>query len=149
MAKDINIDESFGKLLPENKYNWINNHKSKTQRIGYVGDGINDAPSLSLADVGFSMGINGSPASIEASDVVLVDDNPEKITSAIKISKFTRKIVIENIAFSAIVKVVFLALGAFGITGMLWAVFADVGVTLLAILNSLRALKYKPKKKNK
>jgi len=149
VAKEINIDESFGKLLPEDKYNWINNHKSKTQRIGYVGDGINDAPSLSLADVGFSMGINGSPASIEASDVVLVDDNPEKITSAIKISKFTRKIVIENIAFSAIVKVVFLALGAFGITGMLWAVFADVGVTLLAILNSLRALKYKPKKKNK
>ncbi len=149
VAKDINIDESFGKLLPEDKYNWINNHKSKTQRIGYVGDGINDAPSLSLAYVGFSMGINGSPASIEASDVVLVDDNPEKITSAIKISKFTRKIVIENIAFSAIVKVVFLALGAFGITGMLWAVFADVGVTLLAILNSLRALKYKAKKKNK
>ncbi len=148
VAKEINVDESFGKLLPEDKYNWINSHKSKMQRIGYVGDGINDAPSLSLADVGFSMGINGSPASIEASDVVLVDDNPEKITSAIRIAKFTRKIVVENIVFSAFVKIIFLLLGALGITGMLWAVFADVGVTLLAILNSLRALKYKPKKKN-
>ena len=87
-----------------------------------------------LADVGFSMGINGSPASIEASDVVLVDDNPNKIPTAIKISKFTRKIVWQNIIFSAVVKILFLLLGSFGITGM-----------LSAVLNSLRALKYKVK----
>jgi len=93
------------------------------------------------------MGINGSGASIEASDIVLVDDNPQKIVTAIKISKHTRKIVIENISLSAIVKVAFLALGSFGITGMVWAVFADVGVTLLAILNSMRALHHKTEKK--
>ena len=143
VSKEIGIDLAFGQLLPQQKYEWIESHKSKKHAIGYVGDGINDAPSLAVADVGFSMGINGSPASIEASDVVLVDDNPQKIVSAIKISKFTRKIVLENIAFSAVVKIVFLALGSFGITGMLAAVFADVGVTLLAIFNSLRALKCK------
>ena len=115
-------------------------------QIGYVGDGINDAPSLTRADVGISMGINGSPASIEASDVVLVDDNPDKVATAIKISKYTRKIVWQNIILSAVVKVTFLLLGSFGITGMLSAVFADVGVTLIAILNSLRALKYNPNK---
>ena len=98
-----------------------------------------------LADVGISMGINGSPASIEASDVVLVDDNPKKVATAIKISKFTRKIVWENIILSALVKLTFLLLGALGITGMTWAVFADVGVTLLAIINSMRALRYTPK----
>ncbi len=86
------------------------------------------------------MGINGSGASIEASDIVLVDDNPNKVNKAISISRFTRKIVWENILFSLIVKVLFLTLGAFGITGMLSAVIADVGVTVLAILNSLRAL---------
>ena len=91
------------------------------------------------------MGINGSPASIEASDIVLVDDNPQKIASAIKISKFTKKIVLENIILSAAIKVIFLVLGSVGITGMLSAVFADVGVTLIAILNSLRALKHKLK----
>ncbi len=147
VADEIGVEQAFGKLLPQDKYDWIKNNKSKTNVIGYVGDGINDAPSLTLADVGISMGINGSPASIEASDVVLVDDNPEKIISAVKISKFTKKIVIENISLSAIIKVAFLALGAFGVTGMLWAVFADVGVTLIAILNSLRALKYKPENK--
>ncbi len=146
VAGEIGVDQAFGKLLPQDKYNWIENNKSKKNTIGYVGDGLNDAPSLTLADVGISMGINGSPASIEASDVVLVDDNPEKIISAIKISKYTKKIVLENIALSAVIKIVFLALGAFGVTGMLWAVFADVGVTLIAILNSLRALKFKPKK---
>lgn len=93
------------------------------------------------------MGINGSPASIEASDIVLVDDNLEKVVSAIKISKYTRKIVWQNIILAAVVKIVFLTLGAVGITGMLSAVFADVGVTLLAILNSMRALKYNPDKK--
>ena len=95
------------------------------------------------------MGINGSPASVEASDIVLVDDNILKVPMAIKISKYTRKIVWENIIISAGVKFVFLLLGALGITGMLSAVFADVGVTLLAVLNSMRALYYNPSKKNK
>lgn len=140
IAEKLGIDEYHYNLLPEDKFNYIESHKNSKDLVIYVGDGINDAPSLTLADIGISMGINGSPASIEASDVVLVDDNPNKIIKAIKISRFTKKIVWENILFSGIVKVLFLTLGAFGVTGMLSAVIADVGVTLLAILNSLRAL---------
>ncbi len=143
VAKEIGLDEYHFKLLPQDKFAFIENEKKNSNKVGYVGDGINDAPSLTVSNVGFSMGINGSPASIEASDVVLVDDNPNKILTAIKISRFTRKIVWENIILSALVKIVFLSLGAAGITGMLWAVFADVGVTVLAILNSIRALNHK------
>ena len=147
VGKTIGIDEVRYQLLPQDKFAYIDNIKNDSKvEIGYVGDGINDAPSLTRADVGISMGINGSPASIEASDVVLVDDNPDKVATAIKISKYTRKIVWQNIILSAVVKVTFLLLGSFGITGMLSAVFADVGVTLIAILNSLRALKYNPNK---
>ncbi len=142
----LKIDEIKYQLLPQNKYEYIEElKKDKKLFLGYVGDGINDAPSLMLADVGISMGINGSPASIEASDIVLVDDNPKKVSTAIKISKYTRKIVWENIILSAGIKFTFLLLGALGITGMLSAVFADVGVTLLAILNSMRALFYRVK----
>lgn len=147
VSEKIGINESHYQLLPEDKYNLIEKYSKENTSIGYVGDGINDAPSLTRADVGFSMGINGSASSIEASDIVLVDDNPKKIVTAIKISKHTRKIVIENISLSAIVKIAFLALGSFGITGMVWAVFADVGVTLLAILNSMRALHHNTDKK--
>lgn len=147
VAKEIGIDEEKHVLLPQEKYDWIEQTKAqKGNFVGYVGDGINDAPSLMLADVGISMGINGSSASKESSDIVLVDDNPEKGVTAIKISKYTRKIVWENIILSAVVKATFLLLGALGITGMLSAVFADVGVTVLAILNSMRALKYNPNK---
>ncbi len=142
----IGLDQAYGKLLPQEKFEFIEKLKKDKKFVGYVGDGINDAPSLMLADIGISMGINGSPASIEASDVVLVDDNPEKIISAIKISKFTKKVVWQNIIISAVVKLAFLALCTFGVLGMPWAVFADVGVTILAILNSMRALKFKPKK---
>lgn len=146
VAKSIGIDEAHSKLLPQDKFEYIENQKqNKNIHFGYVGDGINDAPSLMLADVGISMGIRGSSASIEASDVVLATDNPEKVTTAIKISKYTRKIVWQNIILSAIIKLTFLTLGSIGITGMLSAVIADVGVTVLAILNSLRALKYKAK----
>ena len=146
VSKTIGIDESYYKLLPQDKYNYIENLKAdKSVCIGYVGDGINDAPSLMLSDVGISMGIKGSSASIEASDIVLVDDNPQKVVTAIKISKFTRKIVWQNILISAGIKFTFLALGTLGITGMLSAVIADVGVTVMAILNSLRALRYKAK----
>lgn len=148
VASKVNADYTFYELLPEDKYNKIENYKNQNIKIGYVGDGINDAPSLMLADVGFSMGIKGSPASIEASNVVIVDDNPIKVVNAIKISKYTTKIVWQNILFSAIIKFTFLLLGALGITGMLYAVIADVGVTVLAILNSLRALKYQPDKKD-
>lgn len=144
VANELGITNSYAQLLPQQKYEWLESHKNG--KTAYVGDGLNDAPSLMVSDVGISMGINGSPASVEASDIVLVDDNPEKIVTAIKISKQTRKIVMQNIVLSAVIKVLFLTLGSCGITGMLAAVFADVGVTLLAILNSLRALHYNPKK---
>lgn len=146
VAEQIGIDEFYANLLPEQKFEYLEKLKSGNYILGYVGDGLNDAPALTLADVGFSMGIKGSPASIEASNIVLATDNPEKIISAIKISKYTKRIVLENITLSAIIKLLFLTLGSFGITGMLSAVIADVGVTLLAILNSLRALKFNPSK---
>lgn len=145
IAETIAIDNFKAELLPQEKSKWIEEEKAKSKNsLAFVGDGLNDAPSLILADVGFCMGLEGNPASIEASDIVLADDNPEKISKAIKISKFTRKIVWQNIGFSALIKLLFLSLGAFGITGMLSAVIADVGVTVLAILNSLRALYFKP-----
>lgn len=150
VAEEIGTNESLSNLLPEDKFKWIENYKqNEKSKIGYVGDGLNDAPSLTLADVGFSMGIKGNDASIEASDIVLANDNPEKIVEAIKISRNTKKIVWENIGLSALIKIVFLSLGAFGVTGMLSAVIADVGVTLVAILNSLRALKFNSKKDKK
>ena len=145
VARKIGVNEYYYKLLPEDKYQWIEKVKSKTNVVGYVGDGINDAPSLMVSDVGISMGINASSASIEASDVVLVDDNPQKVVTAIKISKHTRKIVLENIVFAVVMKVLFLVLSEVGVTGLFAAVIADVGVTLLAILNSMRALRYTPK----
>ena len=137
-------------LLPEQKFEFLQNCKKSKQKVGYVGDGINDAPSLAVADVGFSMGINGAPASIEASDIVIVDDNPEKIVTAVKISRYTRKIVWQNILLSAVIKISALVLVGVGLASMLVAVLADVGVTLLAVLNSMRALYFKPagKKRN-
>lgn len=147
MADDLGLDEYKSELLPHEKSEFIESLKQSTNTtFAFVGDGLNDAPSLAVADVGFCMGLEGNPASVEASDIVLSDDNPNKISKAIKISKYTRKIVWQNIGFSAFIKILFLSLGAFGITGMLSAVIADVGVTVLAILNSLRALNYKPKK---
>lgn len=152
VAGALGINEFYANLEPKDKFAWLENLKkthSKT-KVAFVGDGINDAPSLRLADVGISMGLEGSPATVEASDVVLVDDNPEKLVQLVELSRNTRKIVIENIVFACVVKVAFLALSAAGVTGMLFAVFADVGVTLLAILNSLRTLIYKlPKTKKK
>lgn len=147
VAKSLGITECKYEMLPEDKYKYLEDLKKENCKVGYVGDGINDAPALTIADVGISMGIMGSPASIESSDVVIADDNIERIPNMIKISKFTRKIVWQNIIFAGITKLSFLVLGALGITGMLLAVFADVGVTLLAILNSLRVLSYKTKEK--
>ena len=150
VASKIKIDESYANMIPQDKYEWIlNAKKNKNTIVGFVGDGINDSPSVAVSDVGFSMGINGSSASIEASDIVLVDDNPNKVATAIKISKHTKSIVWQNIIFAGVVKVMFLLLGTIGITGMLEAVIADVGVTVVAILNSLRALKIKNNNKKK
>ena len=146
VSNELRLDGYEAELLPEDKYKILENEKGKDKHsIGFVGDGINDAPALTLADVGISMGIMGSQATIESSDVVIADDNLNRIPDLIKISKFTRKIVLENIIFAGGTKFTFLLLGALGITGMLLAVFADVGVTLLAILNSLRILAYKVK----
>ena len=146
VSNELCLDGYKAELLPEDKYKILENEKGKDKHsIGFVGDGINDAPALTLADVGISMGIMGSQATIESSDVVIADDNLNRIPDLIKISKFTRKIVLENIIFAGVTKFTFLLLGALGITGMLLAVFADVGVTLLAILNSLRVLAYKVK----
>ena len=145
VAEELGLNGYKSNLLPQDKYEYIKSTKNKNNVVAYVGDGINDAPSLVLSDVGISMGINGSSSSIEASDVVLATDNPQNILTAIKISKKTHRIVWQNILFSLLTKVTFLVLGALGITGMLYAVFADVGVTLLAILNSLRALRFNDK----
>lgn len=149
VAGEIGIDKAYSNLLPQEKFEYLKNMKQDEKVcLAYVGDGLNDAPALSLADVGISMGLGGSSASVEASDMVLATDNPEKIIEAIKISKFTKKIVTENIVLSAVIKILFLTLGAFGITGMMSAVIADVGVTLVAILNSLRVLKFHNKNHN-
>ena len=145
VAKELGLTEFHAKMEPKDKFSFLENlikNKKKDQNIAFVGDGINDAPALRLADCGISMGLEGSPATVEASDVVLVDDNPAKLKELIDVSKNTRKIVIENIAFACIIKVLFLVLSAFGITNMFFAVFADVGVTVLCTLNSLRALFY-------
>ena len=148
VAKSLNLGSVHAEMLPEDKYRWLEAKKlslGKNEALLYVGDGINDAPSLALADVGIGMGITGSDASIEAADVVLVDDDPSKTIKLVKISKRTKKIVIQNILFAGVVKLACLVLGAVGIANMLVAVFADVGVTLLAIMNSLRALNEKKK----
>ena len=117
--------------------------KGKNEQLAFVGDGINDAPVLTRADIGIAMGAMGSDAAIEAADVVLMDDDPLQIAKAIKISRKCIGIVKQNIVFSLIVKFGCLALVAFGIANMWAAIFADVGVMVLAVLNAIRALKYK------
>ena len=146
VAKKLNLDKAYTQLLPIDKVDKIEDiieQKTKNKSIIFVGDGINDAPVLTRADVGIAMGGLGSDAAIEAADVVIMDDKPTKVATAIKIAKQTLTIVKENIAFALGIKVLFLILGAFGFVTMWGAVFADVGVTLIAVLNSLRALKIK------
>lgn len=144
IAEELGIKEYKSSMTPEEKFNYVSNLKAQPGGVvAYVGDGINDAPTLANSDVGISMGINGSDSSIEASDVVIADDNPHQVVSLIKVARNTKKIVIENIVFALTVKLLFLALSAFGVTKMLFAVFADVGVTVIAVLNSMRALFYK------
>lgn len=146
VAKELNIDKAYTQLLPIDKVDKIEDiieQKTKNKSVIFVGDGINDAPVLTRADVGIAMGGLGSDAAIEAADVVIMDDKPTKVATAIKIAKQTLTIVKENIAFALGIKVLFLILGAFGFVTMWGAVFADVGVTLIAVLNSIRALKIK------
>ena len=145
IAKQAEINEYYSKLLPIDKVvkieEEISTQNSIEKSVIFVGDGINDAPAIMRADVGIAMGALGSDAAIEAADVVIADDNIEKVSFAIKISKHTMNIVVQNIVFAIGVKLLFLILGAFGYMTMWGAVFADVGVTLIAVLNSLRTLK--------
>ncbi len=144
IGKDLGLDEVYAELLPDEKVSNLERldmEKSSKGKLAFVGDGINDAPVLARADIGIAMGGLGSDAAIEAADVVLMTDEPSKIISAIKIAKKTHRIVWQNIGFALGVKAIVLLLGAFGIATMWEAVFADVGVALLAVLNAMRAMK--------
>lgn len=143
VASDLGIDEVRSELLPADKVNEVEKllMDNPSGKLAFVGDGINDAPVLTRADIGIAMGAMGSDAAIEAADVVLMDDDPLKIAKAIKISRKCIGIVYQNIVFALVVKFVCLALGAFGIANMWFAIFADVGVMVLAILNAIRALR--------
>ena len=145
VGKELGLDEVHAGLLPADKVKWVDSLKlaNGEGRLAFVGDGINDAPVLKLSDVGIAMGAIGSDAAIEASDVVLMDDNPMKAAEAIAISRRTLRIVRQNIVFAIGVKLLMLVLGALGIANMWMAVFADVGVSVIAILNSLRAMRTK------
>ena len=146
VAAEIGMDRVESELLPGDKVAQVEKllaEKGPKENLAFVGDGINDAPVLSRADVGIAMGALGSDAAIEAADVVLMDDDPSKIALAMKISRHTLQIVWQNIVFALAVKAVCLVLGALGITGMWLAIFADVGVMVLAVLNATRALKIK------
>lgn len=146
VAASLGIDETFGELLPADKVAKVETllaGQKSGEKLAFVGDGINDAPVLARADVGIAMGAIGSDAAIEAADVVLMDDDPLKLATAIRLSRKCLRIVYENIAFAIGIKVLCLALGAAGLVGMGAAVFADVGVLVLAVLNAMRALSAK------
>ena len=147
VAADLGIDRVYSELLPADKVKRVEellqekqDENKKKNKIVFVGDGINDAPALSRADIGIAMGALGSDAAIEAADIVLMDDDPLKIAKAIKISRKCLGIVYQNIIFALGIKAVCLILGAFGIANMWLAIFADVGVMVLAVLNAIRAL---------
>ena len=143
VANKLNLDEYHAELLPQDKVSLVEQfikQKSSNGKLVFIGDGINDAPVLALADIGIAMGGLGSDAAIEASDVVIMTDEVSKLASCIEISKKTMRIVKENIIFAISVKILVLILSALGIASMWAAVFADVGVSVLAILNALRIL---------
>ena len=141
IANEIGIDEVKYEMLPSDKFEFYDEVKNGSGITIFVGDGINDAPVLKRADIGISMGMLGSDSAIEASDIVLISDDISKIPYAIKKSKFTRHITTENLIFALLVKIIILILSLFGLTNMWFAVFADTGVTLLTILNTLRIIK--------
>jgi len=146
VAGELGVDEYHSELLPGDKVDWVEKllaQKNKREKLAFVGDGINDAPVLSRADIGIAMGAMGSDAAIEAADVVLMDDDPAKIVLAIKIARKCLRIVYENIWFALGVKGICLVLGAFGIADMWLAIFADVGVMVIAVVNAMRALNTK------
>ncbi|HBL06224.1 MAG TPA: cadmium-translocating P-type ATPase [Clostridium sp.] len=146
VAKDLGLDKVYAELLPGDKVDKLEelfSQKSTKGKLAFVGDGINDAPVLARADIGIAMGGLGSDAAIEAADVVIMTDEPSKIATAMKISKKTLKIAYQNIAFAIGIKVLVLILSALGITTMWAAIFADVGVTIIAVLNAFRALNVK------
>ena len=152
IAEKLGIDKVFTELLPNEKVEKLEEiYKTKSEKgkIAFVGDGINDAPVLARADLGIAMGGAGSDAAIEAADVVIMNDEPSKIVTAIKIAKKTKEIVWQNITIAFAVKIVVMALGLFGDATMWEAVFADVGVALLAVLNATRVLRYNPESSNK
>ena len=137
ISKKLNLDKAYGNLLPQDKVNILEEYKMKN-KTAFVGDGINDAPVIKCADVGIAMGGIGSDATIEASDIVLMKDDLSNLADAIKISKITKKIVLSNIIFAIMFKIIMLILAILGITPIWLAVFADVGVTIISVFNSLR-----------
>ena len=146
VANELNLDEYHAELLPQDKVSWVEKlmtQKSSGGKLIFVGDGINDAPVLALSDIGVAMGGLGSDAAIEVADVVIMTDEPSKIASSVQISKKTMRIVKQNIVFAIAVKIGVLILSAFGVSTMWEAVFADVGVSVLAIVNALRVLRIK------
>lgn len=147
VGKTLEVDEVYGELLPQDKVKIIEKimKDKKEGKVAFVGDGVNDAPVLARADIGIAMGGLGSDAAIEASDIVIMTDEPTKLITGIKIAKRTNRIVTQNIIFALGVKLIVLILGAFGVATMWQAVFADVGVSVIAVLNSTRALKVKEK----
>ena len=143
VAAELGIDEVYSELLPADKVVKVEEllgKKKEKEKLAFVGDGINDAPVLSRADIGIAMGALGSDAAIEAADIVLMDDDPLKISKAIRISRKCLRIVYENIYFAIGIKIICLFLGAIGIANMWMAIFADVGVMVIAVLNAIRAL---------
>jgi len=146
VAAELGLDEVYTELLPGDKVSKVEvllEGRSGKEKLAFVGDGINDAPVLTRADIGIAMGSMGSDAAIEAADIVLMDDDVGKISLVVKISRETLRIVKQNIVFALSIKALVLILGAFGLANMWEAVFADVGVSVLAILNGMRALKIK------
>jgi Cd2+/Zn2+-exporting ATPase len=141
IAGQLGLDKAFGGLLPEDKVKEVERLKSEGRLVAFIGDGVNDAPVITVADVGMAMGGLGSDAAIETADVVIQTDHPSKIATAIKIGKATKRIVWQNIGLAFGVKLIVLALGAGGLANMWEAVFADVGVALLAIFNAIRIQK--------
>ena len=144
VSQELGLDEYYAQLLPDQKVEKVElleSQKPLKSKLAFVGDGINDAPVLARADVGIAMGGVGSDAAIEAADVVLMTDEPSKLVEAIEVAKATKRIVVQNIVLALTVKVMFMVLGAFGIAGMWEAVFGDVGVALIAVMNAMRTLK--------